>query len=389
MDFTSVVGLFASLVKLIADFFNLHKHYKEDKKKFYILLGLICVGILVMSFYVRSCSKINNPTICDNLIAKTSKFLNKGTPSHGNYNYVTRSVAGILVRDSLRFETSRKEQLNRLLLACDSVLLKEGHGTYGYKLADYLNGEDAISKIVTKNLLNRSLVYIDEDLYNEQEKCYYKLSVSVDTGSAKYIDALTAMAKDSICFDTVLESIVCIPLQTNSSVTISFVDILSNLSTQCNSSSRGPMSKILALYRENPNAFYFDVSKFELSAFSMIMLDRLYKKLLKRNATRWILEFHGYTDHKPFENNNIPCNEVIIADTGTLLPNENTSGQRRISSITNNNELSFARANSCWRYLFKEIDNKVEIKYTGHGECLLPISDNECRSVQIIIKRNL
>jgi hypothetical protein len=239
------------------------------------------------------------------------------------------------------------------------------------------------------DLMDNYFINIVEEV--DTKKNRYSILLTAAISNDKIIDSAIAFFRDEDpCVHNFFQKIVD-RLQTEAQVTFSFDELTQAITTSC------PHAKALVKLLSHGcgdagscNNLYFSKGAYKLNSYSLSFLNSfgnmILEMLSKKRFSRLNIKLEGSADSTHLLNP-IPIEEgCTIATPGTWL--DGSSGTT-IFSIRSNEELSFARAGSCWKFLQQKLaGTEIQFSFTGKGVSTSGITLGDNRTVRIIINRS-
>jgi len=367
---SSIIGL----VTFIALLWGL----PQPKRKYLIILTilLLFIGCFVVPPYQSNTCK---------MAGKTPVY-HTGLSNNAHYYTTLYSDTVDMNKSDKQFDEIRNEKLGQLFLKADATKKLEINSfSYKEKLLPFFYNHDALSKKVIDELFKNLFVYVNENV--DTVNCRYSVAISLAKTKVRAIDSLIALSQLLGCMGNSVDDLIIKPLQSRGEVSISFFSIFKKLCTTC------PNDPRVILWKHDSHdgisdadSLYFEKGQYRLSVTSMVLLRCIAGSLSRYGSKNLRVELHGFTDSSPVRSM-IPYTESgHKADKGTLLPGQIS---QPITGITNNIDLSFARAFSCYNELNDLVDqSKIKLFYTGEGLSeRQDIPEAHQRSVTIFIKK--
>jgi len=335
------------------------------------------------------CYSVDNHLPKRNLACNTvlnDSSLHHGTTINSN-GYVIESVDPVNVNNLSCSEYAKKKIaiLKSLLAKCDAKLIPMGYGATGQKLSKYLDDGDT-NKVILNELLSTFFVYINEKTYLNKEDYFYEATVCV--AKRNTLDSLAAAALTKLCMKGVWQEMVTGPLQKNPTIqiTISLDDIFQRVYRSCPSDVSIQKIKAACGGSYTCDSIYFISGHYQLADASKMLLESLFNELRRNSSERFHVTFYGYTDPRNVWKPIPYLDDGSFSNINVLLP-DSTSYQYRLETITDNDQLSFARAYSCYDFMKKYLSAHITGQYTGAGESNNGSDYKLQRTVKIVIKK--
>ena len=313
-----------------------------------------------------------------------------------HYKTTNNKKDHIILCDSVRIsgdpETTRLEKLSSMLTTADSSLTARGHEPYGETLMPYFNHPDKLGKVMLDALAKRSILHMEEDFIANQEEntCYYKVSLGLEVNGASDVARLNSLAAEEVRIAEIVDSLVVDPLNEKQIAKVTSLQVYQILCLSCPCTES--VCKMTTAYNSvQSDNIYFEKSEYDLDVVSKMILLVLQNRLQEKFLNNISVEFHGYTDSSAYTQPTYYTGGAYISTSGTLLNDSpNKTNAQKLQMIKSNEQLSFARAYSCYEFIKSQPtkNNTINYSYTGRGVSEEHISDKEKRSVRIIVRKN-
>jgi hypothetical protein len=354
---------------------------------FFLMRGSVALILLATGGVLFLPSPKNHPAqiACTAILNDSLLYHHKLTDNERGYIIKNSDSNEVTTLNCDAYINLKSEVKKRILLQCDA----EGIYKCGSKIQFYLdNGEPG--RAVISELKNNHFVFINELVYKgENEKYYYKVSICLSRDRYNAVDSLIEVALAKGCIRRIVDTIVFIPLQNQSAVTVSFTDIVKSFCINCPGNTI--VKEILKQCGGDAgcDSVYFVSGNYKLSFASELILRGFYDELRKKRAYNLYVDFYGYTDPARVRGAIPYADGGRVAERNQLLPDNKIISQPLIG-IANNDQLSFARAYSCYNYMLslqEKNSSNIIFRYTGGGVSNNSIENYKQRSVKIIITK--
>jgi hypothetical protein len=373
-----ILGLLGFIATLITILIRGQNNERRKYIYIYTIIAIAVISIAAIAFFWKK--PIPKTPIAKYLPELLLQGFASDTISYFEYEKILEVDTNIAKK-----YTSVRIQLIKSFYDTADIQLRHNNGNsyIGLLKSHFAETSNGFDEILIEKLRSKNYLAVNERLISP-DKLHFKVFIAKN---GRYTDKLVAEVRENICLLSVFKQIVSDPLSKNGRIEISLSQFYSSMCASCGDSPLVlRLKKLCGDQNLDCSSIYFDNGEFHLSEFSKAILDNFIDKF-RLSAYKLQVEFHGYTDPIPVSSRHIRSSDgLLISEVNNLLPNPNKG--RVIYEIENNDQLSFARAYSCYKYIYENKDlRNISLKYTGCGESTELGSNSKKRNVKIIISK--
>jgi uncharacterized membrane protein len=387
-----ILGIIGSYTIVPVTRFEFQRKNNETPKQYRMMMILMVLSIIVLFFciitityFTRKTQKQEGKYKCTSLPDDPTLFKTPLTTNSSLYVIAGDSIviSGSSKQDYLHL---KKNLRKKILDKCDDGLLQSGYPAMGKDILTYISDPEQYGAVIA-DLTNRYFLLIKESVYNTNDICYFKATICL--AKDRSLDSLVDVVYAKQCMQRALNKIITDSAIIDNRVSTSFSEIIQSVCQYCPSTNR----IVQEIKRHCPNistcdSIYFESGQYGLSIISRLLIESLAVELQKEKGKIRSVEFHGFTDPHGIPIPYAYIGNAHVGAVGQLLP-DTAIITRRLETITDNEDLSFARAYSCYEYMKVQFVNpSFSCHYTGMSVSTYRDTDDRQRTVKIIINLN-
>jgi flagellar motor protein MotB len=352
---------------------------------------VVCIVIMhkCMPDYLKEQSAISDKQ--QQLTKVDSKlFLADSTLHH--YGTVSNTVEYAIVHDSISvkdmdatgYQAAKKNFRESIFNKADKNLLLAGCQKTGQVILA-LFGDNGRNKVILEELHRRRYFYYEEKIHATNNDCIISATLCLAKDPA--LDSTIQVIIRDRCIQWALyDKILNGPIPSKG-LEVTLQQIVQAVCVECPKLNFVQLVMARCGERLDCDSVYFESGKYELSEVSRIVIERFYLEFLQKYPGQYYIDLYGFTDHRPIKDTIDYYGQGTYTNPFTLLPNA-AIRDTLLEKITTNNQLSFARAASCYEFLHRMFPRQPNVfRYTGGGEGNFEGDDSRQRTVKIVINK--